>query len=149
MSLLLLFNPTNGDLLQQFAQKICVQMWYIIYLTENGRFYVEIEENEVYVVQYSPETESRKYRFFVFNGVYVATIQSNNPNNGIFIQLCAKNRCVDLWYCISLTENGRFYVEIEENEVYVVQASPEIQNRKYIFFLFNDVYVDYIQYEQW
>ena len=64
-----------------------------------------------------------------------------NMNNGSFHKLCAMRICVHIQYGISLTENGRFYVEIEEDEVCVVQASPEIKNRKYIFFVFKYVSV--------
>ena len=42
-----------------------------------------------------------------------------NLTNCFFLTQCAQYRCVELRYGISLTESGRSYVEIEENEVYV------------------------------
>ena len=77
MSLLLLSNTTNDLLLKHCSLNMCVGLKYGIYFTENCRFYVKIEENEVYVGQDSPETENRRYRLFLFNNVSVADVQSN------------------------------------------------------------------------
>ena len=60
-SLLLIFNTSSSHLLQPCAGKRCVEMQYVPSLVENGRFYVEIEENEVCFGKYSPEIENADY----------------------------------------------------------------------------------------
>ena len=95
-SLLLLLNQTNSILLKQCAQNRFVEIRYGISLTENGGFYVEIEENEVCVGQAYPEIESRKYRFLCSMESLLLLF---NTTNGILIQQCEQNICVkcDRW----------------------------------------------------
>ena len=56
----------------------------------------------------------------MFNDTSVVAVQSNQCP---LLRQCAQNRCVELRHGLSLTENGHSYVEIEDNEVCVGQAS--------------------------
>ena len=72
----MLLNPINGPLLQHRAQKMCVKLRYGLYLTENDRFNVDIEDKKVCVGQVSLEIKTDNADY-VLNGVSVASIYSN------------------------------------------------------------------------
>ena len=66
----------------------------------------------------------------------------SNPTNGSILQQRVRNICVELIYGISLTKKIVFNVDIDSNESCFVQASPGIKNRKFRFFVFNDIHSD-------
>ena len=81
---------------------VALNVWYC----------VQIEDNKVCVRGSCP----KKIQIICPHKIF--------PKNDCFLQQCAPNRFVELQYGISFVENVFFCLEIEDNEVYVVQASP-------------------------